>query len=660
MAMERFTWTTRARPIVQIGVGDSRIGGSGARWDVARWDDPSATWAGTEPTWLDITCDTISARCEYGRQRSTDRYVPGTATVVVWNPTGWADPFAATSPGDLSMRPGRAIRFGVWHQSFGERWLFRGFVDAMDPTYDPTDPDTVAFQCLDALGEVNRAKVPPLDPPVGDGDTVDQRIARLLDAANWPAPNRDLAPSGTALVATDLGGQLADLLGQAADSGGGAVFGDLQGRVAYRGHDWQMYLPGTPPNGTIGNVEKGHLIPAVPQVDGWLNGGAESVTTPDPGVLPVSFTVIQRARLTSETAANFPVTVRQNEGADPRSWQVYRNPIAAVNQGRWFAEVATTGAWASRVTRSTLVADQPAPATGADETVAIAITTDNGAGRFIMRSWTYDPTTATWTPHTSRDAGAAAVPFDVTTAIRVGTGWAATSRIYSMELRTGTDPSAGTVVWRFDANDYPGTGTSYVDPRGRTWTLSSATAITPKVPGTPAVWVPPDVCPVQWQRPFARADIATRVLIGRDTDSVQVLDDPEGQVLYGIEPFERTDLQTRDDQLLTVLGERVLRVRAASSAPRIRAVSLDARTSPEALDLMATVDPYAPSRYRCRLQYPPPRGLVFDAEHFATGVVHELTADAWTLLLNLDLSAPYIAGPGGWDGAFWDQALWSA
>ena len=43
------------------------------------------------------------------------------------------------------------------------------------------------------------------------------------------------------------------------------------------------------------------------------------------------------------------------------------------------------------------------------------------------------------------------------------------------------------IVWRFDANEYPGTGTVYTDPRGRTWTLTSATAI------TAAVVVGPDV-----------------------------------------------------------------------------------------------------------------------------------------------------------------------
>jgi hypothetical protein len=46
---------------------------------------------------------------------------------------------------------------------------------------------------------------------------------------------------------------------------------------------------------------------------------------------------------------------------------------------------------------------------------------------------------------------------------------------------TIVQPQPDTVVWRFDANDYPGTGTSYVDPRGRTWTQTIEGAITPRV-----------------------------------------------------------------------------------------------------------------------------------------------------------------------------------
>jgi hypothetical protein len=50
---------------------------------------------------------------------------------------------------------------------------------------------------------------------------------------------------------------------------------------------------------------------------------------------------------------------------------------------------------------------------------------------------------------------------------------------------------------------------------------------------------------------------------------------------------------------------------------------------------------------------------VFDAEHFATGVVHDVTPKAWTLDLNLDLAAPFAAGGGRWDQSRWDQSTWT-
>jgi hypothetical protein len=142
-----------------------------------------------------------------------------------------------------------------------------------------------------------------------------------------------------------------------------------------------------------------------------------------------------------------------------------------------------------------------------------------------------------------------------------------------------------------------------------------------------------------------------------DEPAYVILDDYEGQLLYGIEPFERTDLLTERYDQLVLLAERILNSRHHSTSPRVRSVSLDARTADNALDLMATVDVYDPSRYRCRLQYD--RGLVFDEEYFATGVAHEVTPNGWTLELNLDSAAPYAAPGGGWDGVYWDQDVWA-
>jgi phage tail-like protein len=72
-----------------------------------------------------------------------------------------------------------------------------------------------------------------------------------------------------------------------------------------------------------------------------------------------------------------------------------------------------------------------------------------------------------------------------TALINVGNTSGGTTRsfdgiIYWAEQRTGTNPKAGNIVWRFDANDYAGS-TPFTDPRGKVWTLAAPTAITAKV-----------------------------------------------------------------------------------------------------------------------------------------------------------------------------------
>jgi hypothetical protein len=422
MTLPRFTFTERATPWLQIGVGDTRLATGLGRWNVSRWDGTTARWASTEPSWLDVSCEAFRCRCEYGRRRSTDRFVPGVATIEVSNASGWADPLATSDPSVLTMRPGRAIRFGVDHVALGRVVLWRGFIDSVTPTYDPTVTDSATFQCVDALGDVNRARI--AEQPDSPEQTANQRIRAVLDLALWPTDRSRLDASSVPLVADALNGQVADLLGRAADSAGGSVFGDREGFVVFRARDWQTFPPGTPYEATIGNVE------------------------------------------------------------------------------------------------------------------------------------------------------------------------------------------------------------------------------------------PTDVCPVSWERPFARADIATRAIMGRDADTALVFDDTDGITLYGIEPHERVDLWTRDDVDLTTLGNRALRVLGHTNAPVVRAVTLDAGTSDAAVDVMTMADPYEPTHYRCRLAYD--RGLVFDAVHLVTGVVHDMTADRWETAVNLDLAAPYEAVGGRWDQGWWDRSLWAS
>lgn len=250
-------------PWCEIGVGDSRQPSGQAVWNTSRWDTEPARWAGTEPTWLDVSCEVIALDVDIGRTRTVERFRTGTAEVTFRNVDGWADLSSGVlDPAVLNVRPGRQIRFGVDIPS-GRVVLYRGYIDEAVPVYDPYSTDVVTCLCIDALGEVGRANLEPVTP-VGAGETVNARIARILDRVAWPATYRSLNPSGTGLQASDLSGPVVDLLGAAADSAGGSVFGDTLGRIAYRNRDWQTFPPTKPVDGTIGNVGAADVCPA-----GW-------------------------------------------------------------------------------------------------------------------------------------------------------------------------------------------------------------------------------------------------------------------------------------------------------------------------------------------------------------------------------------------------------
>ena len=143
-------------------------------------------------------------------------------------------------------------------------WRFRGFIDAMRATYEGphAETDSATLDAIDALGEVARVQLAKLAAPVGDGESVNARLHRLLDVVGWRTEWRDIAASNVPVFATDLGAQAADLLGRTADTAAGALFGDYDGRVAFRNRDWQTWVPGTPPDLVLGNTAEATVCPS--------------------------------------------------------------------------------------------------------------------------------------------------------------------------------------------------------------------------------------------------------------------------------------------------------------------------------------------------------------------------------------------------------------
>jgi hypothetical protein len=206
----------------------------------------------------------------------------------------------------------------------------------------------------------------------------------------------------------------------------------------------------------------------------WLVPTEGTVSTPDPGPLPNQHIFVFKVR--GPTGGTWHTLASQAVGGQ-LSWFVWRN---ATNGNLYLNIYPNLADGTGQVGYQ--IASQAV--TGADEFLAFGITLNN-AGRLWFDVWS-SPDGAGWTKLRSQNMAASVIPADSSAVVRVGAYEGTASPwnglIYSCELRSGLDPKGGSLLWRFDANEYPGTGTSYTDPRGRTWTLTNATCI-----HTPAV-----------------------------------------------------------------------------------------------------------------------------------------------------------------------------
>jgi len=213
----------------------------------------------------------------------------------------------------------------------------------------------------------------------------------------------------------------------------------------------------TGPTGDTGDTGTYWLVGSGPPAPGYLTPTVGTVTTPDPGPLPNECT--------------FVYLLRGPTGGDLGDTQAF---VDQYPSGFALARRANDGYMFWFMPGRTEAVAGPA-ATGGDELLALTVDHPNG----VITSRRSLDDGVTWQT-TGTDDTAPYTVADATQVLRIGSTYITnfTGRIYSVELRTGLDPAAGTVLWRFDANDYPGTGTVFTDPRGRTWTMSAPGAIT--------------------------------------------------------------------------------------------------------------------------------------------------------------------------------------
>lgn len=156
------------------------------------------------------------------------QYDTGTASFVLLNDDGSLDPATLTpSPVGADVRI-RKVHNGITYP------VFRGTVTSWLPDWRAPDHAVVVVQAADAFDDFANFTPAVLGAPVGAGEDSGARIGRILDAAGWPAADRDIAVGDSSLQGTTLDGSALELMQKAVLAEAGELYVDGSGVVVFR------------------------------------------------------------------------------------------------------------------------------------------------------------------------------------------------------------------------------------------------------------------------------------------------------------------------------------------------------------------------------------------------------------------------------------------
>lgn len=222
---------------VELGVGSSQSPTTVGVWGSSHWGNAAdARWSGLEPQWGDVSGRVMDVAITRGRVRWTDRIGASTAQVTCDNADGWLT-WNRTAVTAQQVRVGSPVRVWAMTPDGVHHDLWRGFLESVADDYKPYERPAATLSCEDALAQLGHVDLPE-GPVVGASERTDQRIARVLDAADWPKQWRTLATGQVTVQGTNLARNLADEAGITADSEGGAVYAGVNGNVVFQNRDW--------------------------------------------------------------------------------------------------------------------------------------------------------------------------------------------------------------------------------------------------------------------------------------------------------------------------------------------------------------------------------------------------------------------------------------
>jgi hypothetical protein len=315
----------------------------------------------------DITDDVMSLEMNRGRDYAsqlTGRSTAGSMTATLENSSGKYNSFNTSSAIFGSILPGRAVQvrtdggqFPYTFPHFFGSTLWTGFLDKIEPQPSLHNAHRAILRATGPLAKISQKKIDvAMTTDILTSDAVDD----VLDAAGWPAGDREIATGLTTMKRWWANGKAITALREIEQSENGFVWETNDGNIAYNDRQFRMTnaksLTSQATYSDAGNTAYSTIEQADPirEIFNIVDSGVQTYTV---GSLAVLWTL-------SESGASSPLI----EAGATRTWVgSYPNASSAVN-------AASVNAWTTLVENTDYEANSAADGSAVDKSSVLTVT----------------------------------------------------------------------------------------------------------------------------------------------------------------------------------------------------------------------------------------------------------------------------------------------
>ena len=616
------------------------------------------------PVWHEVTCEVKSLQTRWGRERVTNRYDVGTASIGILNDDG---EFTYRLNHPWGLRPGRFVKVEAQVAGYAGTYpVYYGIIDGFTDSYTLDGHALQVMNCVDISSLLSNMTVPSMSDPsiiVYSGT----RWKQVLNGVGWH-PDQTIYDTGIfgQQGIVNNGRTVRDELGLGADSEGSYFFADRSGNLVYRARDWTTWEPN-------GNTVQAELL-AEPEGEPSISHAVEFIyprvagnymSTPNQAALnPLNDLTITARISVANWAQGGRIVAKQSStaGASSTFWLTQNGNATTHSFAIWVGQGATNS-----------------PNTipfGNNQPFWLKVTYVKSTG---LVTFYYAQDSASEPPAGSFTAAGAGYPAGSlgqvasTGPLTIASDFAGNTPFGGRIAAVKVQGDGGALL--FDMSE----ANAATTPGALAFTASSGHAMTvhqtganviiqdaatiellPPVDGIPTSASAPLVCTNELTTSWSRDRVVNEVSLANQGGSARSAIDNDSQQKYGPRTYQRMDLindnahpeyiDTRMNDLLDGYTEAVLRVNTIRFRPM--------GTPAVQWALRAFLNDLVRVRYTNSREH-----WGYAVVSHIQGIEHSFSLTEWSVSLMLDdpESFTYFVEGGvtsGWDTGLWDEDIW--